>query len=198
MKTYTKEDIIKNINLFIEKNNREPSSFDFNSKNNLPDKRTIERRFGGLRKLRQELNLYPDHRTGKKRTNTAIEINQRAVEWNSRIYKRLLNFFDERFIHRESSIFDDRRNRTDFKIYGNKTFLVDIFYPTTRHSLFGCVALKQKKYPANLRDYLNSDFDKVIFLNLNNNIKNTIPLSVQNDFCLMNLDEFWQYCKSMV
>jgi hypothetical protein len=198
MKTYTKEDIVKNINLFIEKYGYEPSSHDFTNENNLPNKKTIERRFGGLRKLREELGLYVDHRIGKKRSNTANEINKRAIKWNSIIYKKLLTIFDEKLIHRESSIFDDRRNRTDFKVYANKTFLVDIFYPKNRQSLLGCVLLKQKKYPTDLRKYLDKNFDKVIFLNLNDKVENTIPLSVQSNFSLMNLNEFWQYCKSMV
>lgn len=199
MEKYSKEDIIKNIYAFIEKKGYEPASHDFIKANNLPNKKTIERRFGGLRNLRKELNLYVDHRVGSKRSELANDINQRAVEWNSKIYKQLRQIFDEPFIHRESSIFDDRRNRTDFKVYGKKTFLVDIFYPKDRYSLLGCVLHKQKKYPADLRRYLDNNFDKVIFLNVNKNITNNVQLSVKKeDFCLMNLDEFWQYCKSMV
>ena len=53
-----------------------------------------------------------------------------------------------------------------------------------------------RKYPKNLRDYLDKKFDKVIFLNLNNNIQNIIK--IDDDFTLMSLDEFWNYCKTMV
>lgn len=195
---YTKEGIIENIHLFIKKHGREPASHDFKPENNFPDKRTIERRFGGLRKLREELGLYIDHRTGKKRGDLANDINKRAMKWNSLIYKQLRELFPEPLIHRESSIFDDRRNRTDFKVYGKKTFLVDIFYPKHRQSLLGCVQHKQYKYPTDLRKYLDKNFDKVIFLNLNDKVENNIPVSVQENFSLMNLTEFWQYCKTMV
>ena len=149
-----------------------------------------------MRNFRKSLNLYNDHRTGSKRAITALNTNQRAMEWNNKIYKILLTMFDERDIHQESSIFDDRRNRTDFKIYGKKIFLVDIFYPSNIHNLVGCVNAKMRKYPKNLRDYLDKKFDKVIFLNLNNNIQNIIK--IDEDFTLMSLDEFWNYCKTMV
>ena len=194
--TYTKEDIIKNINIFIEKYKKEPSSHDFKRIHNLPNKKTIERRFGGLVNFRKEFNLYPDHRIGQKRIDMANSINKRAMVHNKEIYQKLLTFFKEPFIHRESSIFDDRRNRTDFKVYGKKIFLVDVFYPKDRYSLLGCVSLKSKKYPDNLRNYLDTNFDKVIFLNLNNEVQNDIK--VDGDFILMSQQQFWEYCKTMV
>lgn len=196
MQKYTKESIKQSIDLFIEKFKREPSSHDFNHKNNLPNKKTIERRFGGLVNFRKEFGLYIDHRKGQKRKETALEINKREKEWSSIVYKKLLTFFQEPFVHRESSIFDDRRNRTDFKVYGKKTFIVDIFYPKDRYSLLGCVSAKSKKYPPTLRDYMDKKFDRVIFLNLNDNIENNIPLS--KDFFLMSQQEFWDYCQTML
>lgn len=193
---HTTESITTAIQEFIKKFNREPTYTDFHIGNNLPTSRTVERRFGGLRAIRKDLNLYTDHRAGSKRTEKAKEINKRAAEWNKNIYKKLLTFFKEPFVHKESSIFDDTRNRTDFKVYGKKTFLVDIFYPQDRRSLHGCVRLKTNKYPNNLRDYIDKTFDKVIFLNVNDGVLNDVPLSPH--FTVMSLSEFWNYCKAMV
>lgn len=193
---YTKEGVVSAIESFIKKNGREPEGSDFCNKNDLPNRRTIERRFGGLVSLRKELGLYSDHRTGKKRRDVANKINQRAMKLTTDFYKTLRTFFDEPFIHRESSIFDDRRNRTDFKVYAKKTFLVDIFYPKNRHSLVGCVGIKSKKYPISLRDFMGDNFDKVIFVNLNESVPNNIK--VNKDFCLMSPKEFWDYCQTML
>lgn len=196
MQKYSKESITNSISLFIEKYKREPSSHDFTKENGLPNKKTIERRFDGLVSFRKELGLYSDHRIGEKRKKMAIDINKREREWNTKTYKKLLTFFQEPFIHKESSMFDDRRNRTDFKVYGKKTFFVDIFYPKDRYSLLGCVSMKSKKYPDNIKDYLDKTFDKIIFLNLNDDVPNTVK--VNKDFTLMSQKEFWEYCKTMV
>ena len=193
---YSKEQIINSIQEFIKKNGKEPSSHDFTLENNLPNKKTIERRWGGLTVIRKEMGLYVDHRTGVKRTDLANQINERSIDWNQKIYKKLLTYFKEPFVHKESSIFDDRRNRTDFKVYGKKVFLVDIFYPKDRYSLQGCVRLKSNKYPDSLKSYMGNNFDKVIFLNLNEGVPNNVLC--EEYFSLMTLDEFWKYCGIMM
>jgi len=184
------------IKLFIQKNKREPSAHDFKRLNGLPTARMIQRKFGGIVALRLEMGLYPNHTAGNMRTRTAIEINQRSSELTQATYQKLLTYFKEPFIHRESSIFDDERRRTDFKVYGKKTFLVDIFFPKDRYSLLGCVKSKVNKYPLNLRDYMGNSFDKVIFLNLNDKVPNNIK--VDKDFHLMSQEEFGNYCQTML
>lgn len=69
-------------------------------------------------------------------------------------------------MHREYFFSDDHRTRADFFIYDKRGgFCVDVFYPSDRHNLTGCLNSKQTKYATEImRQY------PVIFLQMNADI----------------------------
>lgn len=165
-KKYSDEHIENLFKDFIIKNKREPTYHDF-GKNGFPHIKTLQRSFGKLSLLREKLNLYKDHRTGSIRSLKANKINKRAMKYYPVVSQELLKYFPEIAIHKESSITDDRRNRTDFKIFTKNTILfVDLFYPSDMRSFGGCIGSKKKKYPR-IKDLICTSEYRIIFVNMN-------------------------------
>ena len=137
---------------------RWPDYSDFTKKNNLPSTRTLERNGGILKQARKRLGLPQDNREGLTRRKTAIGAMNREMKYSLEVRRRLIDMFGEEFVHVEPAIFEDRRNRADFKIYTTTGFyLVDIFYAKDRRSLDGCIRHKTKKY----KGFETSHFGKI-------------------------------------
>jgi len=115
----------------------------------LPNRKTIERKFGGMLRFRELLSLegQVDYTTGAYSSDRAKMIGKRAHEMEKKVYDELVLRFGRPFVHREYFFTDDRRTRADFYVYGlKKNFLVDIFYPKDRRNMIGCLNNKYKKY----------------------------------------------------
>ena len=187
---------------FYKEHQRFPTAPEVDIYPYLPSARSIERSFGGLVALRQQLGLdtQPDFRSGKHSSERAFKINRRAHKVEQVVYEYLVSIFGTEFVHREYLFSFDRRTRADFFVYDqNKGFCVDVFYPSDRRNLGGCLNSKQRKYETSLmRQY------PVIFLQMNEaleqgeldqlikNKKNTL-MAGQN---LMSWATFKIFCQS--
>lgn len=150
---------------FYTKNSRYPTAPEVDAHPYLPSARSIERSFGGLVELRKELGLdaQSDYREGAHSSARAYKINARAHGVEQEVYAFLTNRFGKQFVHREYFFIDDKRTRADFFVYDKTSgFCVDVFYPSDRRNLIGCLNSKLAKYQGpQMNQY------PVIFLQMN-------------------------------
>jgi len=165
---WTIEKIKDGFNKFYRKYRRYPTAHEIDAFEDLPSSRQIQRKFGGLPKLRKDLALDGPHdfTKGSYSRARAKKINKRGHVYEEEVYSYLMSVFGKEFIHREYFFIDDKRTRTDFFIYhkdGN--FSVDVFYPETYKTLIGCLNSKMRSHKSEIMiDY------PVIFLMMNSNI----------------------------
>lgn len=167
-KPWSLEELAAGLQSFYQKHQHYPTATEIDTYPYLPSSRQIERRFGGLVSLRRQLKLKSqfDLREGSHRSNKAREINQRANLLEQEVYLFLIKVFGREFVHREYFFSDDRRTRADFFVYDTDGgFCVDVFYPSNRRNLSGCLNSKLNKYQSErMKEY------PVIFLQMNKEI----------------------------
>lgn len=132
---------------FIAENGRLPTADEVDDLDYLPSARQIQRRYGGLTKLREQLG-YEDLHFGRGERRSEIQKNSRvrANEAELELYKWLVNRFGEPFVHSEKE-YGDVRNRLDFLVYAEGiTIGIDVFATNTLKTLRKNVDLKAKKY----------------------------------------------------
>lgn len=153
---------------FYTKNGRYPTAPEVDTHRYLPSARSIERSFGGLIELRKKLGLdtQADFREGAHSSARAYKINTRAHDVERVVYTFLKESFGKQFVHREYFFLDDKRTRADFFVYDKTSgFCVDVFYPSDRRNLIGCLNSKLGKYQGpQMNQY------PVIFLQMNNEL----------------------------
>lgn len=147
---WTAEKIKAGFDRFIKEHGRLPKSMELDKSgivDYLPNRKFIERNFGGFEKLRRELG-YPDTHFGKGkfRSEIAHRVNASGREIERVLEKLLRDKFGEVFVHTEK-IFDNTKNRVDFYIYSpSGNFGIDVFGTDTMHSLQANVNAKLSKY----------------------------------------------------
>lgn len=145
---WTIERIKKGFERFQSENGRLPIAPEIDQLDYLPSSRQIQRKFGGLEKLRGALG-YDDVHFGKGANRSAIakRTNKKGREVELELEVELRKKFGEVFVHTER-IFDmENKNRVDFYVYtpdGN--FGIDIFYTETMRDLQKNVNVKIDKY----------------------------------------------------
>lgn len=144
---WTVEKIKDGFERFKIENGRLPTAPEIDQLKYLPSSRQIQRRFGGLEKLRALLG-YQDAHLGKGvfRSAIATKSNIRGRQSEIALEKVLRDKFGEVFVHTEK-IFGDHKIRVDFFIYcpeGN--FGIDIFNTDTIKDLQKNTNLKIDKY----------------------------------------------------
>ena len=124
------DNIRAGLKYFIDKNQRYPSAREIDHFEYLPASRTIQRRFGGLEKLRTELGLPVAHfGKGESRSKIALYANKRGLESENKLYEALKTKFGEPFVHLERP-YGSSKKRLDFYVFSpSGNFGVDIFYP---------------------------------------------------------------------
>ena len=171
---WTKEKIKEGFERFKNENGRIPMSQEIDGLDYLPSRKTIERNFGGLEKLRTEFGYKDTHfGKGSNRSEIARKANIMGREAEISLEKILREKFHEVFVHTER-IFDDSKNRVDFYVYcpdGN--FGVDVFYTETMRDLQKNINIKIDKYknfPHQLyfvvgnKDFQQKELDEYIVL----------------------------------
>src|SRR3989344_7515528 len=114
---WTAQKIKDGFDRFIKERGRLPKSIEINEVDYLPNRKFIERNFGGLEKLRRELGYTDVHfGKGKFRSEIAYKVNASGRKIELALEKLLKNKFGEVFVHTEK-IFDNTKNRVDFYIY---------------------------------------------------------------------------------
>lgn len=175
-KPWKLEELKAGLENFYAKNNRYPTAHEVDAHPYLPSARSIERSFGGLVELRRALGLdtQTDFREGAHSSARAVKINARAHHVEQEVYEFLKERFGKQFVHREYFFFDDKRTRADFFVYDtSRGFCVDIFYPSDRRNLIGCLNNKLAKYQGpQMNQY------PVIFLQMNKELSQELLDSV--------------------
>ena len=159
------EEIRAGLENFYLENSRYPTAPEVDAYQYLPSARSIERSFGGLIMLRKTLNLdtQSDLREGAHSSERAYKINERSHRVEQEVYEFLMERFGKQFVHREYFFLDDKRTRADFFVYDKASgFCVDVFYPSDRRNLTGCINSKLAKYQGSQMNQY-----PVIFLQMN-------------------------------
>ncbi len=162
------KDLKRGFEKFYEMHGYYPASHEIDAFEHLPSSRSIQRKFGGLVRVREKLSLNTsfDLRTGEHSSKRAKEINIRAHKIKKEVYDYLISIFEIEFVHREHFFTDDRRIRTDFfinDVSGN--FSVDVFFSKNKRNLIGCLISKMRTYKSiSMLQY------PVIFLQMNKEI----------------------------
>lgn len=196
--TWTKNKIKEGFDKFYQEHGRYPTALEIDAYAGLPSSRQIQRRFGGLPKLRQELDLGTlDFTKGSVRSQTAQYIGKRGLDFEKAVRKILVDKFGEVFVH-EQKPFNDYAGRLDFFVYAkNNKFGIDVFFASDEHNLVGCINSKQRLY--------KRFSDKLILLQLNpgidqkvidqylSNKKNALPSNI----AVLSLDKFLVFLKTI-
>jgi len=200
-KPWKKEELKAGLEHFYEQYKHYPTAPEIDKYTYLPSTRTIERSFGGIIRLRESLGLdgQYDLRTGIHSSERAHKINKRSHIIKHEVYEFLIKIFGKEFVHREYFFLDDKRTRADFFVYDqNKGFCVDVFYPSDKRNLVGCLNSKLSKYNCiYMQQYpviflqMNKDIDQGIIDNI---VKNKIN-KLSKDQKLMCWGTFELFCK---
>lgn len=153
---WTEDKIKEGFNKFFQKHGRYPKVQEIDVFDSLPSSKQLQRRFGGVRVLREKLGLpILDYTKGEERSNMASIIGKRGVEAEKATRLILIEHFGEMFVH-EQKPFNDYLGRFDFFVYGkNKKFGVDVFFSSDYNSLVRCINQKE-------RTYKNVDYDLIL------------------------------------
>lgn len=146
-KRWTIEKIKDGFEKFFKEHGRLPIAPEIDQLEYLPSSRQIQRKFGGLEKLRELLGYKNVHfGQGDFRSKIATRANLKGREVELRLEKVLRDKFHEVFVHTER-IFDDSKKRVDFYVYSpDGNFAVDIFYTNTIRDLQKNINIKIDKY----------------------------------------------------
>ncbi len=194
------EELRDGLENFNTKYGRYPTAPEIDSYPYLPSARTIERKFGGVVGLRKTLGLdtQNDLREGEHSSKRASTISVRAHKVEQEVYTYLEKLFGRQFVHREYFFLDDKRTRADFFVYDNSSgFCVDVFYPSDRRNLTGCLNSKIAKYQG-----LQMNQYPVIFLQMNKDLdQNILDTVIRNKtkkllagHSLLSWDSFKAFC----
>lgn len=145
---WTIENLKDGFDLFYDINGKYPTSGETDTFPFLPTRKTIERRFGGMVKLRETLCLdVPFNLTkGHTRSVVAKEAFKRAQDYEKDFFNELIKKIPEVRVH-EHKIMRPGDTASDFFIYTNKNegIFIDLFYAKDMHSLSGVVRIKSLK-----------------------------------------------------
>ena len=194
------EELRAGLENFYTKHGYYPTAPEIDTHPYLPSARTIERKFCGVVGLRKTLKLdtQSDMRTGLHSSKRATTINVRAHKVEQEVYTYLQKLFGRQFVHREYFFLDDKRTRADFFIYDSSNgFCVDVFYPSNKRNLIGCLNSKLAKYQGpQMNQY------PVIFLQMNKELdQNILDAVIKNKkkkllewHQLFSWDSFMEFC----
>lgn len=144
---WTIEKIKDGFERFHREHGRLPIAPEIDQLEYLPSSRQIQRKFGGLEKLRSVLGYEETNfGKGKYRSQIAHRTNKKGREVELELEKILRKKFHEVFVHTER-IFDDSKNRVDFFVYSpSGNFGIDVFYTDTIQDLQKNINIKIDKY----------------------------------------------------
>jgi len=144
---WTIEKIKEGFERFKNEHGRLPRAPEIDQLDYLPSSRNIQKRFGGLAKLRSQLGYEHNHfGRGIFRSEIANRVNKRGRDVELALEKILRNKFGEVFVHTEK-FFESSKNRVDFYVYSpDGNFGIDVFYTDTMKYLKSNINIKMGKY----------------------------------------------------
>lgn len=140
-------EIRKGLEKFYVEKGRLPTALEFDVLDYLPSARQIQRKYGGLEKLRKRLG-YTDVHFGKgiHRTRIAIAVNKSGYDSERIVEIFLKKKFKELFVHVEKQ-FGSGKTRLDFYVYNpTRNFGVDVISSNHFHNFVDNINHKIKRY----------------------------------------------------
>ena len=139
---------------FLAEHGRLPTAYEVDDTSYLPSSRQIQRRFGGLSALREQLGYKDVHfGKGKHRRDIQARSGLRGGNAEDELERLLIDRFGELFVHSERR-FGDNRNRVDFVVYArDKVVGIDVFATDDKRTLIKNIGVKMPKYinfPSNI------------------------------------------------
>jgi len=182
--------------LFQQQYGRFPTALEIDSFPYLPTSRTIQRSWGGLEKLREQLNLsITNYTKGQYRSNKSYEIGKRGLNTENEIESILQSKFGEVFVHTQKRI---GHIRPDFYVYcPNGNFAIDVFCYEAKHHFLSEINFKQKTYdnfPCQVILLgINSKFNQVNIDLWTKNKRNILS----SNFIVLDINEFKKFIYSL-
>ncbi len=190
---WSEEKIAEGFKRFVIENGRLPTVLEIDITSYLPSSKLIQRRFGGVQKLRKSLGYeLTSFNKGSVRTETALRINKLGRSYELNLQKFLENIYGKEFVHNEkalnNSIEINSRNtiNLDFYVFSlDGSFGVDIFHAKDRHSLVGSIIHKLKIY-----DQLKEDIYLVLYSDKVTQKELDLIISRKHNLLKMNIKVF--------
>ncbi|MGV8130836.1 MAG: hypothetical protein ACP5N7_01920 [Candidatus Pacearchaeota archaeon] len=135
-------------NEFKFKNGRYPTSQEVDTDKNMIPTRTIQRKLGGLKQLREKLGSdVTNFSSGTTRSETAKHCIARSLKEEIDLSNFLYNKFGKRpYVIKQETYNEISQTRSDIGVYYKKGhFFVDTFFAKDRYSLMGSINHKQRK-----------------------------------------------------
>lgn len=108
--------------------------------------RYIERKYGGLRRLREVLGFeVVDYGKGRHRQGIASRSNRLSIDTENEMRELLVGRYGEICVHEEKK-YGSSKQRVDFFVYAKENFAVDVFNTYTVRNLGKNVNIKLHKY----------------------------------------------------
>ncbi|MBN1375995.1 MAG: hypothetical protein JXA01_07550 [Dehalococcoidia bacterium] len=184
---------------FLQENGHYPSALEIDACPYLCISRQIQRKFGGLPKLRLSLGIEnSNYSEGIHRKGIGVQVNKLATNSERDVGKMLRNRFGEICVHEEKR-YGEGRNRVDFFVFAKENFAVEVFNTYTLHGVLGNLNPKLKRFgdfPYKLffvitgAEFKQSQIDKII------NRKKKLLLT-QNMKCIC-MNEFENECLNRI
>lgn len=197
---WSKEKIKVGFERFLLENGRLPTASEVDEYEYLPTARSIQRSFGGLVKLREELG-YDEHHFGKGeyRVSIAKRVGKRGFDAEDHLEKILVLQFGEIYVHVQKG-YGSGRSRFDFVVYARgHTIGIDVFSSDSRQNIQKNIHLKLKKYAD-----APSDVEKFFVVYPEGDIADSMELITGNMASLtatsvkvLFIDEFVKYLEGL-
>jgi hypothetical protein len=145
--TWTIENLKTGFERFISENGRPPTAYDIDDCDYLPSSRHMQRKYGGLGKLRELLgygNIV--FNAGDSRRETLKITGIRGTNAEDKVEEILIEKFGRVYVHSEQR-YGGSRKRVDFVVYAKGiTFAIDVFATEDIRMLGKNIDVKLPKY----------------------------------------------------
>ncbi len=147
--TWSSQRIHEALVRFTQLHGRYPTAHEIDDHPDFPSSKHIQRRFGGLIRIRQALGVFPEpNLTKASKTGSQIDATiERTQVGKARIVNALATRIAKGTAHMDVTLTDDQRTRVDFRV-GHRTgvTLVTVVAPKDRRTLLGCLKSKEMTY----------------------------------------------------
>lgn len=201
MKKQTNEEILNKIkedfNNFYKQTGKYPTAQEIDSNKYMISTRTIQRRFGGLVKVRELLNIPITNFTkGNTRSLKAKYCLERGLNLEDEVLEILKKKFPIQTIHQQAIYFDNYRS--DFLVYNKtKDFYIDVFYTENIDNFNGILNLKLNKYSYIKDNPIYFIVKGVKYTDIKDKLKNKLRY-IPNNIKIISIEELKEELKEYI
>jgi len=194
--TWTTEQMKEGFDRFLKENGRLPTAYEIDDTPYLPSARQIQRRFGGVSKLRLELGYGEVHfGKGVQRGDRSRATGLRGGAAEDELEKMLVKRFGELFVQSEKR-FGEIRNRVDFVVYAKDVVVgIDVFATDDKRTIIKNIAVKIPKYisfPKDVPLFFVVWTDKITQQEIDRAIANMSKLALLPHLKVVNADSLFE------